>query len=267
MSGGGGGGLLSTAGAIGGGFLGAPLGPAGIAAGASLGGMLGGAIDGALAPQQEASSGVSPGEDALMQRLNAQALGQGGPSPAELQLAAAMQKANANSAALAASQRGINPALASRLAMTAQSQNNQNLAQQGGILRAQETQQANDLMGRMFASQRGSQLQATQLNQQNNQFRQQQNNNLLASAGNAALTYYTGQKKPETDGGQAPAAMASGGVVPGKAKVFGDNKKNDVVPAKLSPGEMVIPRTIVSAGPEAIAAFAQALLKMEGSNV
>lgn len=37
---------------------------------------------------------------------------------------------------------------------------------------------------------------------------------------------------------------ARGGQVPGKAKVQGDSPKNDVVNAKLSPGEIVIPRSI-----------------------
>lgn len=38
-------------------------------------------------------------------------------------------------------------------------------------------------------------------------------------------------------------AFADGGNVPGKAKVFGDSAKNDTVPALLSPGEFVIPRS------------------------
>lgn len=39
------------------------------------------------------------------------------------------------------------------------------------------------------------------------------------------------------------AAMAHGGVVDGKAKVDGDSPHNDTVNAKLSPGEIVVPRT------------------------
>lgn len=39
--------------------------------------------------------------------------------------------------------------------------------------------------------------------------------------------------------------FAEGGVVPGRAKVFGDSSKNDTVPALLSPGEVVIPRSIM----------------------
>lgn len=37
----------------------------------------------------------------------------------------------------------------------------------------------------------------------------------------------------------------SGGQVPGMAPVPGDSPKNDIVPAKLSPGEVVLPRSVV----------------------
>lgn len=39
----------------------------------------------------------------------------------------------------------------------------------------------------------------------------------------------------------------SGGMVPGQASVPGDSLKNDTVNAKLSPGEIVIPRSIAQA--------------------
>jgi hypothetical protein len=39
--------------------------------------------------------------------------------------------------------------------------------------------------------------------------------------------------------------MLKGGQVPGKAKVSGDSPKNDTVSAKLSPGECVIPRSVM----------------------
>ena len=38
--------------------------------------------------------------------------------------------------------------------------------------------------------------------------------------------------------------FAGGGMVPGKASVFGDSLKNDVVPSLLSPGEIVLPRSV-----------------------
>ena len=42
--------------------------------------------------------------------------------------------------------------------------------------------------------------------------------------------------------------------MPGQAQVAGDSLKNDTVPAMLSPGEVVLPRTI-SHDPEAAAEF------------
>lgn len=59
---------------------------------------------------------------------------------------------------------------------------------------------------------------------------------------------------------------AKGKEVPGKAKVKGDSLKNDIVDAKLSPGEIVIPRSIAQ-GPNApaqAAAFVQAILAKKG---
>lgn len=42
---------------------------------------------------------------------------------------------------------------------------------------------------------------------------------------------------------QGGMCMKHGGKVPGEAKVAGDSPKNDTVPAKLSPGEIVVPRS------------------------
>lgn len=52
--------------------------------------------------------------------------------------------------------------------------------------------------------------------------------------------------------------MAHGQKVPGKAKVDGDSSKNDTVPALLSPGEIVVPRT-AARDPEKAAAFAKSV--------
>jgi len=41
------------------------------------------------------------------------------------------------------------------------------------------------------------------------------------------------------------AAAARGGKIPGHAKVKGDSPKNDTVPAMLSPGEIVLPKSVV----------------------
>lgn len=77
-------------------------------------------------------------------------------------------------------------------------------------------------------------------------------------------------KKPQAGGGQPMAGesllptanlaykggyCAEGGIIPGKAKVKGDSEKNDVVPALLSPGEAVIPRTVMDGDKEKIQDF------------
>lgn len=58
----------------------------------------------------------------------------------------------------------------------------------------------------------------------------------------------------------------SGGTVPGKAAKPGDNLQNDVVPAILSPGEIVVPRTVVEQGPVAAAHFVKEAAKDESYN-
>lgn len=58
-------------------------------------------------------------------------------------------------------------------------------------------------------------------------------------------------------------ALREGGKVPGRAKVKGDNPKNDTVPAMLSPGEVVVPRSKVN-DPEKAKEFIEAL-KNHGS--
>lgn len=62
--------------------------------------------------------------------------------------------------------------------------------------------------------------------------------------------------------------MQSGGEVPGQAKVSGDSPKNDVVPAKLSPGEVVIPKSVMESDDPAsrAAKFVSDLLAKQGSN-
>ena len=45
---------------------------------------------------------------------------------------------------------------------------------------------------------------------------------------------------------QTPAGYEKGGIVPGKAPVPGDSPANDTVPARLSPGELVVPRSLVN---------------------
>jgi hypothetical protein len=67
----------------------------------------------------------------------------------------------------------------------------------------------------------------------------------------------------------APLALlaAHGGGVPGKAAVRGDSPRNDTVPAVLSPGEVVLPRSVTQS-PDAdkkAAAFVAAIKKHKGT--
>ncbi len=67
-------------------------------------------------------------------------------------------------------------------------------------------------------------------------------------------------------GGKIPKDMKRGGNVPGQARFSGDTEKNDTVPAMLSPGEVVIPRSIVNSpdAPERSARFVSATLGHRG---
>lgn len=60
----------------------------------------------------------------------------------------------------------------------------------------------------------------------------------------------------DPSGGAALGTMfaSHGGAVPGQPKVFGDSQANDIVPAKLSPGEIVIPRSVLESENPALAA-------------
>ncbi len=62
---------------------------------------------------------------------------------------------------------------------------------------------------------------------------------------------------------------SNGALVPGQPVVGGDNPKNDTVPAMLSPGEIVIPRSIIQGknAPEAAKKFVAALLAKQGKGM
>ncbi len=66
-------------------------------------------------------------------------------------------------------------------------------------------------------------------------------------------------------GGMMPMDMKSGGHVPGQAQVPGDSPKNDTVHARLSPGEFVVPRSVVQNHPEDIATLLHAMRSMRGA--
>ena len=62
----------------------------------------------------------------------------------------------------------------------------------------------------------------------------------------------SGSAVKAADGGEIPPQpmvppinFKGGGGVPGQARVPGNSRDNDTVPAMLSPGEVVLPRTVV----------------------
>lgn len=83
----------------------------------------------------------------------------------------------------------------------------------------------------------------------------------VARAGGAAYGAYNSGNDGVSDGAWhddykpvATTDLAHGGAVPGKAPVKGDSAKNDTVPAMLSPGEVVIPRSALGS-PDKLLAF------------
>ena len=93
-----------------------------------------------------------------------------------------------------------------------------------------------------------------------------------SSAGSSDLPQAAGAAMLAAKGGMAKQPVtaeklaAKGMEVPGKAKVKGDSLKNDHVPAVLSPGEIVLPRSVTQA-PDAAqraAAFVQAIQAKQG---
>lgn len=75
----------------------------------------------------------------------------------------------------------------------------------------------------------------------------------------ATIGYPGSQPSPQPS--TQPKSYKEGGKVPGKANVPGDSPKNDTVHAKLSPGEIVLPRSILASGDEAIMDFVKHVMK------
>lgn len=223
----------------------------------------------ALMQQQQNLGNVNNNQNQLAQVLQAQQRGQG-PSVANLQLKEAMDKNAAMGAGQVASQKGINTGLAQRLI----NQNTSNIQQatggQGALLRAQEQQQATANLGKLY-NQMGTmgidnqrslagiinpaqQVEADSA-AQNSKQRSQMAGTVLNSIG-GAMGAKGGSAPPA---GGAAAAAAHGALIGGLAPHPGDNKKNDIVPAMLSPGEIVIPRT-KAGDPDKAKEFVAALL-------
>lgn len=219
-----------------------------------------------LQDQLNKSAEIYGGQGHLAAVLRAQMAG-AGPNPAQLQYAQNVQNNVANAQGLISSQRGLNPALAARLGASAASDANQRAALNAALLQQQQQLGAQSQLGGLYGQMQAGNLGQQQLYNQSvlgAQGLQQQ-----TSAQNAAINAgVLGGIMSGISGGVAktaaspapPVAAARGGKVPGKAMVSGDSQENDVVPAMLSPGEIVIPRSKAD-DPEKAKEFIDHLLK------
>lgn len=213
--------------------------------------------------------------DALTGALNAQMAGTG-PSVAQNQLNETTG-ANVNRAnAMAASQKGINPALAAKMGIDASAMANQQAAGQAATLRAGEQIGARGELANVLnqQAQQKNQNLATLGGLLGNQSANKIANAGMAQGISANVSNANTQQAAANDasrtqmiGGlaQAGGTIAAGGF--GKKAhgglIEGDHPQNDVVPAMLSPGEIVLPRSIVQSpdAAERAKAFVEAIKK------
>lgn len=246
-------------------------------------------------------------QDALAQALLAQSQGLG-PNPAAAAFQQATNQNQAMTAGNIAAVKGINPALAARMAATQGSNIQQQAAAQGAQMRAQQQLGAQQQLQGIYANQGQQALNQQQIQQQaisglnnanvanygqanSSQAGVQTENakggkdllgGVFGAVGKGVSAIAGGGGKmaeggvvsgPSSNVGQAlhkilnvGTKMKAGGKVPGKAEVAGNSYKNDTVSAKLSPGEVVIPRSVMNSDDPvaASAKFVQAVLAKQG---
>ena len=166
-----------------------------------------------------------------------------------------------------ANQKGISPALAAQLTSQMGGQAMQNAAGMGAQQQLQSQAQlgnlygqiGNEALGQQQVSQAGI-LGTNNINAnvagQNASMVNQTTGGFLNAIGGAGAALLMAK------GGRAPdpgfKSFLAGGHVPGTAAVPGDSTQNDTVKAMLSPGEIVIPRSLVH-NPEKAKAFIEAI--------
>lgn len=250
--------------------------------------------------RQAVQDRVKPARDAqlaLLSDLEKQTGGQG-PSLANAEMRAATNKNLAQLLAASAAARG---AVTKSGILSAGANNAQDIAAAAGKARAQEIQGLQALRGSTAIGQEGQDLaqimQPGRLlagaelqryagdvaRQQNVLDAQRRMAGALVGAGGTALAGYLGGGKKTPDftsgtgnetagldygaGDSGIMLAADGGMVPGYAE-GGDSPANDTQPAMLSPGEIVIPRSITQANdaPSKAKTFVEALLKSHYGN-
>lgn len=258
------------------GITGALAPAAGSLAGGVLGGVTGGLAEGTgLNPAisaQQAQLVQSPdlvgniqnsqGQINEAQTLLRQQIAGEGPNPALEQLKMTTNRNQQQAAGMVASQKGVNPALAARLAGQQDAYLGQEAAGQGATLRAQQILGAQQQFGSNAMGQQQTLQQALAAQNQSSVANQEQQNKYntelekerLSSRGKLAGGLLQGA------GSAASGGAAHGGIIGGEANVEGDSPENDTVPARLSPGEIVVPRSAAKS-PDKAKAFIDALMK------
>lgn len=203
-------------------------------------------------------------QQGLAGMLMQQAQGQG-PNPAQLQYQQNTQQAIQNAAGLMASQRGLNPALAARMAAQTAANMQATAGQNAATLQAQQQLASQNQLQNLYGTMGNQQL--SQQNQITGANLGAQKINADTAAGNAANAAKQGGSFLNGAGSAlAMIGLSHGGTVPGRPAVMGDSQRNDTVPAMLSPGEIVIPRSKAS-DPELAKEFIDHLMSEKKSPV
>ncbi len=232
------------------------------------------------------SRAVGTEQAALAAALRAQAEGKG-PSLAQMQYNQALGQTQAAIQSQLASARGLSPAQAQRIAARQQAAMGAGAASQSAMLRLQEQQAAQAALGNLLGQRRQQELLGGQLAA-----------GMYGTSGGlgmdasrlrmGAAQAVTGQGAQQADmarqGTELGARMmenvanvgmktatmgvggkAKGGEIGGRAQYSGDTRSNDTVPAMLSPGEIVLPRTVAQSedAPEKAKKFVEAIKKQK----
>lgn len=218
-------------------------------------------------------------QEALYSQFLAMSQGQG-PSLAQGQLQQATDQNIRQAMALGQAQQGQGLGYASALRNIADqgAAARQQMAGQSALIRNQEQMQALGAMGGLGGQMMGGALQQQGMGAQTalgydqmraqieaqNQAAKRQFAGSILNAGGGLLSMAMGKPPGMAYGGMVPG-YACGGEAPGKMARGGpvDSEKNDTVPAMLSPGEIVIPRSVTLApdAPERAAAFVAAIME------
>lgn len=181
----------------------------------------------------------------LMRQIYGQA--QNGNQPSIDALRSGEAGAERSATALAgsgAAQNGLGYQTALQNMLNAKAGASQTEAGQENIIRAQGEQQAQNQLQGMLQGQGATDLQQAEAQQQAAAGVPMLHNTMASAADSGLRNVVSGAGQAATSVAGGLLKSSKGGEVPGEPKVFGDDERNDTVDAKLSPGEIVIPRSI-----------------------